>query len=299
MVANVEHCRLDELPKLLALLDDEFVFAKGRQVSLAKRFPQVFCETNLNNIYVTYVDGLLCSAVAIKRFAWVVEGQTWQGAMVGMVCTRPEYRGRGLASPIMRTIESDLSKAGVDFTVLWTTIPSFYQCLGWFLDDRGVFGRVELPQSIECSRPAVVRTLTDDVIRWINVVHSRRVPERVVRSELDYRVVPLPAFSVDTFIVDETAELQGYALVGRSMQTGYVYEMVGHSDVFDRLWYAIDNRYSKVYVNDRRDSSSAEWLDKEAKVSWKPQRLAMWLPLSPEAKEKQVGRWYIPYLDRI
>ncbi len=100
-------------------------------------------------------------------------------------------------------------------------------------------------------------------------------------------------------MVDETGELQGYALVGRSMQTGYVYEMVGHSDTFERLWCAIANRYGKIYVNDRRDSLSAEWLDREAGVIWRPQRLAMWLRLSSEAKHTEVGQWYIPYLDRI
>ena len=298
MVANVEHCRLEELPKLLALLDDEFVFAKGRQVSLAERFPQVFCEANLDNIYIAHCKNSICSTAAVKRFEWIAQGRIWQGAMIGMIYTRLEYRGQGLASLVMRTVQSDLTNAGVDFAVLWTTIPSFYQRLGWFLDDEGIFGAVELPQSIKCNNPAVVCTLTDEIIRWIDVVHSRWVPERVVRSELDYRVVPLPAFSVDAFMVDETAELQGYALVGRSMQTGYVYEMVGHPDVFDRLWYAITNDYSKIYVNDRRDSSPTGWLDRKAGVIWRPQRLAMWLQLSLEAKNTEVGQWYIPYLDR-
>lgn len=299
MVANVEHCRLEELPKLLALIDAEFVFAKDRHVSLAKRFPQVFCETNLANIYLAYVENSICSVAVIKRFAWIAQSRIWQGAMIGMIYTRPEYRGQGLASLIMRTVQSDLTNAGVDFAVLWTTIPSFYQRLEWVLEDKGIFGEVELPQPVNCNNLIATHSLTDKNIRWIEHVHSKWVPERVVRSKLDYRAMPLPATSVDAFMADETDELQGYALVGRSMQTGYVYEMVGHSDVFDRLWCAIANHYRKIYVNDRRDTPSTKWLDRNARVIWKPQRLAMWLRLSKEADNAPVGQWYIPYFDRI
>ncbi len=299
MGVSGEHCRLEELPHLLELLDEAFISGKDRRLSLAQRFPQIFCETNLDNIYVAYVDDLICSTAAIKRFAWIAQGQLWQGAMIGIVYTRPEYRGRGLASLVMRTVQGDLSKAGVDFAVLWTTIPRFYQRLGWFLEDEGVFGEVELPQSPQCSNLVVAHSLTDKHIRWIDSAYSQWVPERVVRSELDYRVVPLPASSVDAFMVNETDELQGYALVGRSMETGYVYELVGHTATFEHLWCALANSYSKIYVNARQGSQSSQWLAPRVRIIWRPQHLAMWLPLSREAKRALVGQWYIPYFDRI
>ena len=299
MEVSVDRCRPEQLPRLLTSLDDEFVFAKGREVSLAERFPQVFCQTNLDNIYVASVEGSICAATAIKRFGWIVQGRIWQGAMIGMVYTRPEYRGQGLASLVMRTVQGDLSKAGVDFAVLWTTIPSFYQRLGWFLEDRGIFGEVELPQSPQCNNPIAPRALTDKDIRWLDSVHSKWVSERVVRSELDYRVVPLPASSVDTFMLDKTDEIQGYALVGRLRKTGYVYELVGHPATFDQVWCAITNCYGKVYVNDRQGSLSSEWLTERTRIVWRPQRLAVWLPLSREAKNASVGQWYVAYFDRI
>lgn len=299
MKASVDHCRLEELPELLALLDDEFVFGKGRSLSLAERFPQVFCPANLENIYVTRVGNAICAAVAIKRFDWLAYNRTWQGAMIGMVYTRPECRGQGLASLVMRTLQDDLAKVGVDFGVLWTIIPSFYQRLGWFMEDVGIFGEATSLISSQTDISIAPCPLADEVIHWVDRIHSRWVSDRVARSDLDYRVIPLPADSVDVFLLDETNEIQGYALVGRSGEVGYVYELVGHPATFDQLWSTITNCYRKVYINDRPGNLSSEWLDERATVTWRPHHLTMWLPLSAEARNTAVGHWYIPYLDRL
>jgi GNAT superfamily N-acetyltransferase len=297
--ASVDRCRLEELSQLLTILDDEFVFGKGRPLSLAERFPQVFCPANLENIYVARVRKAICAAAAIKRFDWLAHNRTWQGAMIGMVYTRREYRGQGLASRVMRTLQDDLAKVGVDFAVLWTTIPSFYQRLGWFMEDVGIFGEATSLHSLQADISIAPCPLTDEVIHWIDRIHSKLVSDRVARSDLDYRVIPLPASSVDVFLLDETDEIRGYALVGRSDRAGYVYELIGHSATFDQLWGAITNCYGKVYINDRVDTLSSKWLSERATVTWRSHHLTMWLPLSAEAWNTAVGHWYIPYFDRL
>lgn len=297
---KIEQCNLEQLPHLLAFLDEEFVFSKGRTLSLAERFPQVFCPANLENIYVAQDRSSIYAAATVKLFDWLTPGKIWKGAMIGMVYTRPEYRGHGLASLVMHTIQNDLSRRGVDFAVLWTTKPNFYQRLGWFMEDIGILYEAVLPCSSQSSKEFIIpRSLTSEDAGWLDSLHSKWILPRVIRSELDYRVVPLPAHSVEVFRFNESDDLQGYSLVGEWGDTGYVYEFVGHPDTFDHLWSAICAHYHKIYVNDYQGSLSSKWLTATGKVLGKPQCLSMWFPFSQEAKSARIGKWYIPYWDRI
>jgi GNAT superfamily N-acetyltransferase len=298
MGLEVGVCTTDEWTTLLACLDEEFVFKKKRSLSLVRRFPHTFDISNLNQIYVARSADAISAGVAIRLFDWYTPSRIWRGAMVGGVYTRPEQRGKGIASSILQTIQYKLVESGVDFGVLWTTIPKFYETLGWQHGDIGLFGEYIPPMTHRNDNQSSACAVSSCDIGWLESVRSNWVPERVSRSAVDYSAIPLPANSVEMFLA-KTASSNGYAVVGRAESVGYVYELIGHPSTFKYLWSDILQGFDRLYVNDRRDSLSYNWLANMPDIRWKPQHLAMWLPFSEDAGNANLENWYIPYLDRI
>jgi ribosomal protein S18 acetylase RimI-like enzyme len=298
MGISIRRCHQDDLPSLLGLLDNQFLKSKGVLLSLAQRFPRVFLSDNLRNIYIARDGDALCGAVVSRRFLWITSQGCYRGAMVGMVCTDTEYRGRGIASYLLQALRTDWLAAKVDFGVLWTTISPFYERLGWRLQDHGVFGEA---LSVEHSSHDMVlspRATSKVEIGIIEAIRRQYIVERVCREVIDYQVLPPPIVELQVFIEEDTRR-QGYAIVGRVGEVGYVYEVVGDPISFSHLWQSISFRYSQIYLNDRAGSPFYEWLRTTTEICWQPQAHTMWLPLSPDAKENITKGWHLSYFDRI
>jgi GNAT superfamily N-acetyltransferase len=291
-------CTAEEWKVLLACLDEEFVFKKNRAHSLGHRFPHTFSISNLKRIYVARSVDTVSACVAIRLVDWCTPNRIWRGAMVGGVWTSPEHRGKGIASSVLQTIQYELAEGGVDFGVLWTTIPEFYETLGWQQGDIGLYGECIPPTVHRNDSQASACAVSSCDTGWLESVRSNWVPERVARSMMDYSAIPLPANSVEVFLAEKTS-CSGYAVVGRTDSVGYVYELIGHPSTFEYLWSGILQSFDRLYINDRRDSPSYNWLANKSSIRWKPQHLTMWLPLSGDMGNANVGNWYIPYLDRI
>lgn len=298
MDVRLDCCSSEDLCQVMRLLDEEFILSRQREVSLAVRFPEALSETNLHNIRVAYVDRVPCAVVVARQFDWIEGDRRWTGAMIGMVCTRPQYRGRGLASSVLKASQEALQRANCDFSVLWTAVPEFYGRLGWLKADNGVFGEA-IGHEPESNVQISPRVIDESAAAWIDEVRSLWLRERAIRTPSAYHVLPFPATSLELFACEVQEGQEGYAIVGRSGHTGFLYEMIGHPAAFHAIWSSIRARFGKLFVNDTSLGLSREWLSGNAHISWRPQRLAMWLPLSVQAREAPFGRWYISYLDRI
>lgn len=300
MQSNVECCHAKDFLELLTYLDKEFIFSKNRFLSLAMRFPHTFSADNLENIYVIKEGGIVSSAVAVRHFDWYTGVRNIRGAMIGAVYTKPEHRGKGLASCILCKVKEDLRKRYVKFAVLWTKLSDFYQKLGWHVKDVSVFGEVISTKTKSQKSFLVVSSKLEDCdFQWIDAVHSKYTNEHVVRTRRDYDSVPLPVNSVEAFILKESTKIQGYAIVGRLQKTGYLYELVGNPSCFPSIWESLIASFDKVLINDRQDSLSYHWLTKNSTIQWHRQRLTTWLYLSDLSEYGNIGKWYIPYMDRI
>ena len=256
----------EEVQGVIDLLDHEFVISRGRTISLRERYPNLFWA---DNIQIIKHNRVVVSIIITKPFSMGGE----QGTMIGMVYTRPEYRSNGFASYLLRQVHGP----SVLFAKQW----DIYWHLGWNTHDTGIFGEVNGNVSGIPNQP-----LTDEFIQWIDGINKIWKPQRLERR--DYRVIPLPCTQVDAYAWVADINRVGYAIVGRYGTSGYVYEMVGHPDTFAALWKQLP--YSKLYVNDEKNSLSAKWLTEHTNIQWKDQELAMWKDMEPR---------YIPYLDRI
>jgi len=298
MGINIRACRPADLERLIPLLDEAFVFGKGRTISLQLRFPTVFCHNNLHNILLCMDGETIASALAMRQFDWREDDEIFRGAMIGAVYTHPARRREGLASRLLAAATLLLRENEVDFGVLWTGQPSFYARLGWVAADCSVLGEVE-PDSSMLEPPAgVARLAVEASAPRLEDIRQRRLNLMTLRRPMDYRQLPLPAASVEV-LWRENRQEAAYALLGSSGNTGFLYELLGDTSCFPALWREACRDRQRVFINDQADSLSYRWLTDHAGVSWKNKSLAMWLPLSKRLDMPRLGKWHIPYFDRI
>ena len=291
MVAPVliRPCTPAELPALVGLLDEEFIFSKGRRLSLATRLPTALYEGNCPNILLACRGDEIAACIVIKRFDWITPERNWRGAMIGMVHTRPSERGGGLASQLLRAAAQRLRDDGTAFAVLWTAQPDFYRRLGWISSDCGVFGTFT-----SVGGAAAGCTAAD--AGEVEVLRLRSPGARTLRSAASYRTLPLPAEHLELFVSPDGAS---YAIYGVQADRVYVYEFGGAASGFAALWQDICATRRTVYINERRGSAAQRWLSNIPRISWREQALAMWLPLAQPDFARHASDWYVHFLDRI
>lgn len=271
------------------LLDEEFIYSKGRSVSLAQRFPTALHADNCPNILLACRGEDIAAAIAIKRFDWIAPERSWRGAMIGLVYTRPAERGQGFASQLLRAAEERLRAEGADFAVLWTAQPEFYRRLGWASTDCGMFGTY-------ASAGGSAAGCMTAAAGAIEVLRLRSYSAHMLRDSANYRTLPLPAERLDLLASPDGGS---YAIYGVQADRAYVYEFGGAPSGYAALWQDVCAAARTVYINEHRGSAAQQWLSNIAGISWREQALAMWLPLADPDSEGYYARWYIPYLDRI
>lgn len=296
---QIRECKPNELPTVIERLDQEFVFSKQRSVSLSKRFPNTLSFGNIKQIRVAVSDGVIRGALAIRMFEWVVKRQVCQGAMVGMVWVDSQHRGEGIGSRLLSSARQFLHESDVDFGVLWTGAPAFYERAGWFLSDRGLFGEV-------ANRPTLPRIATVSCQPVVSAdaallerARASALPMRVVRNALDYYTVPMPAVDVLCLCAAGNDPADGFALVGEQDGFGYLYEMIAPSSLWSILWSAAAGRFDRFFANGHSHDPFAQWLAENRLVEWQPQHKTMWLRVSDRVHEGAMSSWHIPYYDWI
>lgn len=282
----------------MPLLDEEFVFGKGRAISLRLRFPTVFCRDNLHNIFLCVDGNEIVSALAMRPFTWREGNELFRGAMIGAVYTDPARRGEGLASRLLEAAAVRLREEKVDFGVLWTGRHAFYARLGWMPADCSVLGEIEPGLSAPEQFSSVAAMPLEAGASRLESIRQCRLDATTLRCPEDYRQLPLPAERVDLLWNEDQGKI-AYALLGGSGETGFLYELIGHPDNFPALWREACRNRRRIFINDRLDSPSYRWLTNHTGISWQSKSLAMWLPLSGRVAMSRLGKWVIPYFDRI
>ena len=287
-----------ELPSLVAALDEQFIFQRGRRHSLADRFPGLFDQTNLPNIFVAAAASSILSALAVRRFDWIEHGTAWKGAMIGAVYTNPAHRKLGIASKVLQYAADCLKENGVDFALLWTAQPAFYARLGWIAADSGMLGELAGNDMRDSTQHVAVSPTAEANIELIETIRQRHLETYRARRPDDYRALPIPADFAQTYACHDAAGA-AYALTGVADDAVFVYEIVGDEMAYAALLQAIGKSRHRIMINDAANTPSQQWLTRHTRIEWQDKPLAMWLPLSPQIDESHFSNWYVPYFDRI
>ena len=298
MSMGIRSCRPDELEQLIFLLDKEFIFGKGRVISLRLRFPTLFCRNNLHNIILCTDGEEIVSALAMRQFNWCENDKIFRGAMIGMVYTHPARRREGLASRLLTEAAMRLREGEMDFGVLWTGQQSFYAHLGWMAADCGVLGEICLGDQQIGDAGEVACMPAQAGVQEMECIRQRYLNLKTLRGTENYLSIPLPATTANV-LWKKDQDKTAYALVGSGGEMGFLYELVGNPDNFAALWQETRRNQRQILVNDYVGSSSYCWLTAHTGINWKSKALAMWLPVSKRVTMSHFGRWYIPYFDRI
>lgn len=298
MSMEIRACQPDELDRLISVLDEEFIFGKGRTISLRRRFPAVYCRSNLHNILLCMGGKEIASALAVRTFDWREGDRIFRGAMIGAVYTHPAQRGEGSASRLLTEAEIRLREAQADFAVLWTERQSFYTRLGWVAADYSVLGQFAPNEFTPQLSGNVTRLAVEANELRINRIRHSRLSTTTLRHPDDCRQMPVPAESMHLLWCENQGKV-AYALLGNCGTTAFLYELIGDTDCFPALWEEACRDCQKILINDQAGSLSCRWLTDHTGVSWENKNLAMWLPLSKRVNMPRIRQWHIPYFDRI
>lgn len=135
--------RPEEMPQVVELIERVFCDDAGRPRCMQQDNPLLVCEANAPNVLITADQGRPVSVMCVDRRTVVTRGCRIPGALLGSVCTHPDYRGRGLGTELLQAVYDHMRRRGVP--------------LVWISGGRGLYlasGAVKLSQRIARATPA-------------------------------------------------------------------------------------------------------------------------------------------------
>ena len=183
MIEGPRAARVEELPAVVSLSNE--VFSPEGRVDMGTMFPLLFSETNIANLRIFVHEGrpVALSGMTINELCLGGEVAV-RAACIGSVCTRDEYRGRGLAA---RLVDDCMSAAGAQGAslVLVSGGRGLYRRMGCI--DAGLFTVVRVERNSRLTRVSFsAREWTEADLPDLEALH-RQEPVRFVRAPGEMR----------------------------------------------------------------------------------------------------------------
>lgn len=121
----------DELQKIIDLVNEIFMTRRGLPPIMGEAFPLLFNRNNLENLRIIVKDGQPISHVGIWEGDLLIFGSWFKVGMIGSVCTREDFRGRGYASTLIMDAIQKMTNDGIDL-VLISGDRNLYKRFGFF-----------------------------------------------------------------------------------------------------------------------------------------------------------------------
>ncbi len=121
-------------PEVRNLIWSEFFACRRRGVSLAVHSPWLDSGTGILTFSGHWYD-VLAGCLILKPYHFQREQTV---GMIGYVCVRPEYRGRGISHALLDAVRVHAEMNGMAGLVLWTKSPGIYAGHGFVHDDRDI-----------------------------------------------------------------------------------------------------------------------------------------------------------------
>ena len=281
-------------------LDREFVAERGRRGRLRSRYPLAFAAGGGCEFLVASRRGELVACLATRSFEWRTPQRPWRGVMIGFVYTTPAARGAGLGSRLLNAAREEFARRSCEFAVLWSRLAGFYEAAGFQRADCGTFGRWSASHPTVSALPGIaLRELPATVLAELEDLRRTRSPCALERRAPAWQTCPLPADEVRVLYSGPAGQPRTYVLFGVAATTRIVYEIVGDPADCAALWTELAEGAQEVLVNESVGSATHQWLTSKVAMDWQLQNLALWAPLTAEAREVDFGAWYLPWFDRL
>lgn len=110
--------KLEELDSAIDLSNNVFRINLGRKPTMQYEFPHLYSPQNVNNI-IAFVDGdKVISMMAMYYSDILLYGCKLKVSCLGSVCTDPSYRGKGIATKILKKCEEKMENDGIDVCII-------------------------------------------------------------------------------------------------------------------------------------------------------------------------------------
>ena len=102
---------------LLDLIDTAFSPKDGPRRSFAEELPHLFTDARMGCHWIYEEAGKILGCIGLYPYDFRAGNVTFHAAGVGQVCTRPDARGKGIMSTLLRSVCREADQ--YDFTYLW------------------------------------------------------------------------------------------------------------------------------------------------------------------------------------
>jgi predicted acetyltransferase len=141
-----------------------------------------------NTILVAVDNGKIISTVQIYCRYTMLGAQEIKTGCVGGVCTKPDYRGRGLASQLLNNAVDLMNEMEFHISMLTSGIGSFYERLGW----RNVnwnWKTTNFNVDDTAHEELTVRPIRAEDVDFIKILYTKHIQKfngPIVRNHDDY-----------------------------------------------------------------------------------------------------------------
>jgi len=216
--------RPEEQPAAMRLIN--LLFRPDNPGSMEKEFPHIFGETNMENMRVILNGNEVISHTAIVNSTLKSGDLSFKIGGISAVGTHPDYRGKGLASEVMRDCIDVMREQGCHISFLWTDLHGFYQNLGY--EPSGSFCLFKPPPSIlsGASQDCEVVPYSPERLPEIIQIHDREFI-RTERTAQEYETYFSTPKSI-TLMALRDGRVTAYAVMGmgRDLQ-GFIHDWGG------------------------------------------------------------------------
>ncbi|MGD9495832.1 MAG: GNAT family N-acetyltransferase [Armatimonadota bacterium] len=207
-------CRLRELPALRELLNAVFITERGAQGDLFEFAPLLYSEENVENLRVVRRGRELVGHAGILQRPIRWRGQVLRAGFIGGVCARRDLRGMGIGTLAMQDAAERMLELGVDFGVLWSGSPGFYERLGWrHAGGISIMRIAEAAEAGEVRHEIIPLAESPFTPEDCHELHEAAGRNEVMRSAEETRV-KLTTGGREVLLALEGGRLDGYAVHG-------------------------------------------------------------------------------------
>jgi GNAT superfamily N-acetyltransferase len=212
----------NELPAVIELLDATFF---DGDLFFAQRFPLLFSEGNLENVFAFFHDGEIAGTASVYTGSIITGNRVIPVASLGAVATRSTMRGRGIASRLLEFTGTQLVERGIAMVFI-SGLGKIYT--DWGAVQGGALKEVimlppDSPQDEVRLGLEKVQTVDDAVIKHVHASYQTK-PVRFqrtldeTRSYLEGNLF-CPKLEDNTlWLVKNDGETQGYVFTRESME---------------------------------------------------------------------------------
>ncbi|MCC6672546.1 MAG: GNAT family N-acetyltransferase [Planctomycetes bacterium] len=194
--------------------------------TLADTFPQVYHDEARAEVLAACAAGEVVAQVAWRRVLLHTAAGPARAFLIGSVATAPAWRGRGLASRLLREVVAIAQAERGDLCLLWSGQHAFYARLGFV--PAGRLYEVELRPGSAAPEVPGLRAARPADLAAIRELHRAR-PLRVERSLADLALA-CTAAPMQIVCLERAGTVAAYACLGKGADFPGWWHEVGGTD---------------------------------------------------------------------